>query len=146
MLRMELAGKTALVTGAARRVGRAIAEELAGAGARVVVHHHRSTVEAQALVERLGAVLVRADLRRPEAAREVVDEALAATGRLDIVVNSAGDYGRTPLAELADERWSSMLALNLDAPLRLTRNAVAAGAVAIINVVDVAAWQPGCCP
>src|SRR6185295_2710919 len=80
--RMELAGKTALVTGAARRVGRAIAEELERAGARVVAHSHSSP----------GGV--RADLRDPAAAQLLVDEALRLTGRLDLLINSAAGYAR----------------------------------------------------
>jgi pteridine reductase len=127
---MELSGKTALVTGAARRVGKAIADELEAAGAFVVRHSHASGI---------GEV---ADLREPEAAQKLVDAALAKTGRLDVLVNSAAAYGRTPLSQLTDEEWRAMMALNLDAPMRLMRAAAAAGVSAIVNIVDVAAWQP----
>src|SRR2546429_9137668 len=85
MVPMELAGKTALVTGAARRVGRAIAEELSRAGARVVAHHHASPPPDD-------HEAVRADLRDPNAAQFLVDEALRRTGRLDLLVNSAAGY------------------------------------------------------
>jgi pteridine reductase len=140
---MDLAGKTVLVTGAARRVGRAIAEALAAAGARVVVHHHASEAEAEALTRSLpGCTAVKADLRLPEAAAQLVSEAVARTGRLDALVNSAADYFRTPLSELTDDAWERMLTLNLTAPMRLVRAAVPAGARAIVNLVDVAAWQP----
>jgi pteridine reductase len=143
MPRMELAGKTALVTGAARRVGRAIAEELAHAGCRVIVHHAHSDAEAAQVAASLpGALSAKADLRDRDAARALVDGALAATGRLDILVNSAAAYARTPLAALADEQWDEMLALNLTAPMRLMREAARAGASAMVNIVDVAAWQP----
>jgi NAD(P)-dependent dehydrogenase (short-subunit alcohol dehydrogenase family) len=140
---MNLHGKTILVTGAARRVGRAIAEELAAGGARIVVHYHSGDDEAAALWQSLpDSLIVRADLRRPEAARAVVEAALDGTGRLDAVVSSAAGYARTPLAELTDEVWDAMLALNLSAPMRLARAAVPAGATAIVNLVDIAAWQP----
>jgi NAD(P)-dependent dehydrogenase (short-subunit alcohol dehydrogenase family) len=140
---MDLRGKTALVTGGARRVGRAIVEALAEAGARVVVHHHDSGAAAAELAASLpGAIALAADLRAPEAAAALVDGARAATGRLDVLVNSAAAYARTPLDALDDDAWHAMLALNLDAPLRLMRAAVRAGATAMVNIVDVAAWQP----
>jgi pteridine reductase len=128
---MNLSGKTAIVTGGARRVGRAIVKELAAAGARVVVHHHSSTPEPD-------GVAVQADLRAPGAAEKIV----AAAGHVDILVNSAAGYARTPLDALTDEAWESMLALNLTAPMRLIRAAVPAGVTSVVNIVDIAAWQP----
>jgi pteridine reductase len=129
---MDLAGKTALVTGAAKRVGRAIAQELARAGANVIAHHH-STPMANG---------VSADLRDPQAAQFLVDEVVKRHGRLDLLVNSAAGYKRTPLPDLTDEDWRQMMALNLDAPLRLMRASVPAGVVSIVNIVDVGAQQP----
>jgi pteridine reductase len=147
MPRMSLAGKTALITGGARRVGRAIVEELARAGCRVVIHHASSDAEAAALASGLATpdytpAVVRADLRARDAARAVVEAARSATGRLDILVNSAAAYTRTPLATLDDEVWHDLFELNLAAPMRLMREAAAAGVGAIVNIVDVAAWQP----
>ena len=139
---MLLDGKVALVTGGARRVGRAIVEELAAAGARVAIHHAHSDTEAAALANTLGGVAIRADLRDPAAPARVVDETRRALGALDLLVNCAADYARSPLAELTDERWASMLELNLTAPMRLVRAAVPAGVQSIVNIVDVAAWQP----
>jgi pteridine reductase len=140
---MQLDGKTALVTGAARRVGRAIAEELAHAGARVVIHHAGSDDAAAELSLSLpGSLVVKGDLRDPAAPARIVDEAVAATGRLDLLVNSAAGYARTPLDALSDEDWDAMLALNLTAPMRLMRAAVRAGVTSIVNIIDIAAWQP----
>jgi len=140
---MDLAGKTILVTGAARRVGRAIAEELSRAGARIAIHHRSSDGDAAALAKSLGnAVAIRADLRDPSAPDRLVDETIARAGALDALVNCAADYARTPLSELTDEKWSSMLELNLTAPMRLIRAAVPRGVRSIVNIVDVAAWQP----
>jgi pteridine reductase len=127
---MDLHGKTALVTGAARRVGRAIADELAAAGARVVRHAHASSADVQA------------DLRDPAAAQKIIDAAVQLTGRLDVLVNSAAGYARTPLHELTDDVWRDMMALNLDAPMRLMRAAVPAGVACIVNIADVGAQQP----
>src|SRR6266404_5642057 len=105
---MSLLGKTALVTGGARRVGRAIVEELARAGCRVVIHHASSDADAAALAGALATAdytpaVVKADLREHAAARAVVDAAVAATGRLDILVNSAAAYARTPLSTMNDD-------------------------------------------
>src|SRR5581483_5486545 len=103
---MDLAGKTVLVTGAARRVGRAIAEELARAGARIVIHHAHSDADAAALANTLrDAFVIQADLRDPAAAARVVDETVARGGAVDALVNCAADYARTPLGELTDEKW-----------------------------------------
>src|SRR6185369_1213455 len=137
---MSLSGKTALVTGGARRVGRAIVEELARAGCRVVIHYNGSAADAEALARTLsGATTVAADLRDRDAAPRLV---AASGGALDILVNSAAGYARTPLSSLSDDAWNDMLALNLAAPMRLMREASRAGASSIVNLVDVAAWQP----
>jgi pteridine reductase len=136
---MVLSGKTALVTGGARRVGRAIVEELARAGCRVVIHYNGSADDALALQRSLpGSLVVQADLRDRAAAAHLV----ASAGALDILVNSAAGYARTPLSTLADDAWDDMLALNLAAPMRLMREAARAGVSSIVNIVDVAAWQP----
>jgi NAD(P)-dependent dehydrogenase (short-subunit alcohol dehydrogenase family) len=140
---MDLAGKTILVTGAARRVGRAIAEELGRAGARVAIHHAHSDADAASLANAMrDAFVIRADLRDPAAPARVIDEVIARGGAIHGLVNCAGDYERTPLAELTDEKWASMLELNLTAPMRLVRAAAPRGVRAIVNIVDVAAWQP----
>jgi pteridine reductase len=140
---MQLDGKTALVTGGARRVGRAIVEELARAGCRVAIHHSNSDAEAATLAAALpGAVVVKADLRQPGAARTVVDAAVAATGRLDVLVNSAASYGRTPLDTLDDGVLLAQMALNVAAPLSLMREAARVGVESVVNIVDIAAWQP----
>ena len=137
---MSLSGKTALVTGGARRVGRAIVEELARAGCRVVIHYNGSAADAEALARTLsGAITVAADLRDRDAAPRLV---AASGGALDILVNSAAGYARTPLSSLSDDAWDDMLALNLAAPMRLMREASRAGVSSIVNIVDVAAWQP----
>jgi NAD(P)-dependent dehydrogenase (short-subunit alcohol dehydrogenase family) len=143
MPRMQLVGKTALVTGGARRVGRAIVAELARAGCAVAVHYHQSSAEAASLLN-LGSnlVLLQGDLRQRETARALVDATVAKLGAIAILVNSAADYGRTPLSTLDDDVLQRMHELNVAAPLRLMREASRAGVQAIVNIVDVAAWQP----
>src|SRR4051812_9586555 len=131
---MDLAGKTVLVTGAARRVGRAIAEELSRGGARVAIHHSASDAEAAQLANTLrDAFVLKADLRDPAAPARVVDEVVARGGSIDALVNCAADYGRSPLPELTDDKWARMLELNLTAPMRLIRAAVPKGVRAVVN-------------
>jgi pteridine reductase len=140
---MSLSGKVVLVTGAARRVGRAIAEELARAGATVAIHHRDSDADAASLHASLpGSIVLKEDLRDPLAPARLVAATVKSLGRLDLLVNSAAGYARTPLAALADDEWDAMLALNLTAPMRLIRAGVPAGVRAIVNIVDVGAWQP----
>src|SRR5207237_9555993 len=125
---MHLVGKTALVTGGARRVGRAIVEELARAGCRVAVHHHQSTAEAATLLNAgstansnggSNLILLQGDLRRRDTARALVEATVAQLGSIAILVNSAADYARTPLATLDDDAFARMHELNVAAPLRL---------------------------
>jgi NAD(P)-dependent dehydrogenase (short-subunit alcohol dehydrogenase family) len=157
MPRMQLGGKTALVTGGARRVGRAIVDELMRAGCRVAVHYHHSTVEAASLVHGgaspdsnsgsnlnggSNVLLLQGDLRQRDTAAALVAATTAQLGSIAILVNSAADYARTPLATLDDDAFHRMHELNVAAPLRLMREAARAGVQAIVNIVDVAAWQP----
>src|SRR5438105_8780138 len=113
--------RRALVTGGAIRVGRAIALALADAGVDVAVHYHRSGGAARRtardIVARGGrAVTLRADLRRPEAPRRLVTSAARALGGLDILVNSAAAFPRTPFARTTVTQWNQVFALDLRAP------------------------------
>jgi pteridine reductase len=135
---MELAGKIALVTGAARRVGLAIADELAAAGAQVVAHHHGS----DAPPDRRFALVHRADLRDPAACASLIEAARARFGRIDLLVNSAASYLRAPFADQDDAAWDDLYSLDLAAPARLIRLALPHGLSSVVNIVDVAARQP----
>lgn len=147
---MVLEGKVAIITGAAKRVGRAIALALAERGAELVVHYHESAREAQALLaeaKRAGGkpLAVRADLADPAAVAEIVGAARQAFGRVDILINSAAVFFRTPLAELTVGDWERTLAVNLTAPFFLAR-AVGLmmreqGRGKIVNLVDVGATR-----
>ncbi len=107
----------ALVTGGAARVGRAVVERLAEAGAAVVVHAHRSAREARALVARLGsrghaAHALAADLTDVEACARLVAEAEAWQGRLDLLVNNAARFERAPVDALDPGAFDRLMALN----------------------------------
>jgi NAD(P)-dependent dehydrogenase (short-subunit alcohol dehydrogenase family) len=119
----------ALVTGSAKGVGRAVLLALAEDGFDVAVHYRRSREEAEevaAAARALGvsAVALRADVTVEGEARGLVDAAVAAFGRLDVLVNNVGDYHHGPLAELDGETWRYMLDSNLNSTFYTCQQAV----------------------
>jgi 3-oxoacyl-[acyl-carrier protein] reductase len=114
------AGKVVLVTGAQRGIGRAIAVRFAAAGADVALNYldDKAGAEAGAAeVRALGrrAATLAADISRPEEARRLVADAERALGPLDVLVNNAGIFPRTPFLELTEETWDAVLDTNLKA-------------------------------
>jgi 3-oxoacyl-[acyl-carrier protein] reductase len=105
----SLAGRLALVTGASRGIGRAIAEELARAGAEVVVGYRSGRDEAASLAAAIGGRAVQADVSSPDDARRLVDEA----GDVDVLVNNAGLTRDGLLARMPDDDWRAVLETNL---------------------------------
>jgi len=105
----SLEGKSALVTGASRGIGRAIAAELARAGASVVIGYRSGAEEAQALAAEIGGRAVQADVSQPEAAARLVEEA----GDVDILVNNAGLTRDGLLARMYDDDWRTVIETNL---------------------------------
>jgi len=104
-----LEGKTALVTGASRGIGRAIAVELAAAGASVVIGYRSGQEEAEALASELGARAVQADVSSAEDAARLVADA----GNVDILVNNAGLTRDGLLARMSDDDWRTVIETNL---------------------------------
>ena len=149
---MKLAGTAALVTGAGRRLGQAIAVGLARAGCDVAVHYHGSADGAAATARDIRAVakerraeLLRADLSDAVAARGLADQAAKALGRLDIVVNSAAIMVRQPVETVTPESWDATMDLNLRAAFFVSQGALphlrrAKGK--IVNLADVAGFEP----
>ena len=105
----SLEGKSALVTGASRGIGRAIAIELARAGASVVIGYRSGRDEAEALAAELGARAVQADVSNADDARRLVEEA----GDLDVLVNNAGLTRDGLLARMPDDDWHTVIETNL---------------------------------
>ncbi|MGD8474963.1 MAG: SDR family oxidoreductase [Anaerolineae bacterium] len=148
---METEGRTALITGGAHRVGKAITLALAQAGANVVVNYYRSSAEAEQTVDQArlhgaAAVAVRADVSDHEQVVAMVDAARDRFGRVDILVNNASLWKQTPfpMEDLTD--WHRVTRILIDGPLYCA-NAVAPlmlerGQGAIVNIVDLSAWQP----
>lgn len=144
-------GKTALVTGGARRVGAAITRRLHQAGARVLVHYRDSEAEAAALVKELNAAradsaaAVKADLLAPVAPRALIGAAMSAFGRLDVLVNNASSFYPVKVGEIEASHWEELMGSNLRAPLFLAQEAALALAKnegAIVNIVDIHADRP----
>ena len=105
----SLEGKLALVTGASRGIGRAIAEELARAGAQVVVGYRSGKDEAEELAHAIGGRAIQADVSSPEEAKRLVDEA----GDIDVLVNNAGLTRDGLLARMSDDDWRTVIDTNL---------------------------------
>jgi NAD(P)-dependent dehydrogenase (short-subunit alcohol dehydrogenase family) len=145
-----LAGKVVLVTGGARRVGRAIVTGMAADGARLAVHHYASEDDAATLeaeLRRAGreAALFEADLRDPAQIQELASRVTERFGRLDILINSAAVLVRQPFGTVTAEMWDAVLDLNLRAYFLLAQAlapALRAARGKIINLSDVAGFEP----
>ena len=121
-----LAGKTALVTGAAKRIGRTIALELARQGASVAITYLGSQMEAEQTVRDLAAfdvdaLAIRCDLREAEAIEAMVAEVVEQFGGIDLLVNNAGMFESIALEEITPELWDRMFATNTRAPFLVAR-------------------------
>jgi 3-oxoacyl-[acyl-carrier protein] reductase len=116
----SLEGKNALVTGASRGIGRAVAVELARAGAAVVVSYRTGEKEAEALAAEIGGRAVQADVSNPESARALVESA----GDLDVLVNNAGVTRDGLLVRMSDEDWQTVIDTNLASCFYTCRAAV----------------------
>ncbi len=146
-----LAGKTVLITGAARRVGARIARVLHEAGANLVLHYRASHADALALAAELDAVracstlCVRADLLDVEQLPPMVDAALQRFGRLDALINNASSFFPTAIGEISEAQWVDLIGSNLKAPLFLSQAAAPPlrdSGGAIVNIIDIHAERP----
>lgn len=118
MSEKPLAGQVALVTGAAKRIGRSIALVLAAGGADVVVNYATSKAEAESVVreiEALGrrAAAIQADVSKRDGVRRLFDGVESAFGRLDILVNNVGEFFAAKFEEITDEQWDGIMDTNL---------------------------------
>lgn len=146
-----LAGKVALITGAARRIGAAIATTLHRNGANVAVHYRDSSTDADVLIEQLNgerrdsAAKFQANLSDTEALPSLVDSVLDWHGALDILINNASSFYPTPPGEITEAHWDDLIGSNLKAPMFLSQAALPALRDAhgvIINLIDVHAQRP----
>jgi len=147
----SLTNKYVLVTGAARRIGAAIAQRLHSEGANVAIHYRRSKVEAGEFCARLNDVradsarLFQADLNARTELVGLVDSVTSWSGQLDVLVNNASSFYPTPLGHITEENWLDLVGSNLKAPLFLSQATapyLRASHGNIINIVDIHAYRP----
>lgn len=146
---MTLDGRIVLVTGAGRRVGRAIAVALGTRGMRVVVHYNGSSDGAQATARMITGAggtssVVQADLRIVSECERLVDDVVKEQGGLFALVNSAAIMRRTPIGEVTTDEWDGMHAVNVRAPFFLAQRAAPALRAAngvVVNIADLAAFE-----
>ena len=147
----SLAGKTALITGAARRIGAAITETLHAAGANVAIHCRGSMPAAAALSASLNrlrtdsARVFQANLLLSDEPASLIASVVAWAGRLDVLVNNASSFYPTPVGSITEDQWDDLVGSNLKAPLFLAQAArphLKAQHGVIINIVDIHAQRP----
>jgi pteridine reductase len=147
----QLSGKTVLVTGAARRIGAAIAQAMHAAGANVVIHHRGSASAAATLARDLNqrrtgsALILHADLADLASIPRVVEQTVAHFGQLDVLVNNASSFYPTPVGEITPRQWDDLIGSNLRAPLFLSQAAapeLKRTQGLILNLIDIHALRP----
>jgi NAD(P)-dependent dehydrogenase (short-subunit alcohol dehydrogenase family) len=148
---MDLQGKVALVTGGAIRVGRAVSLALADAGANIVMNYNTSAAAASETareIEALGrqALTFQADVSQSDQVNAMVEAAIERFGRLDVLVNSASVWQRTPWEELTEEVWDAKVDVDLKGAFLCAKAAAlylaTHGDGAIVNIVDLSAFKP----
>ncbi|MEP6787641.1 MAG: 2-dehydro-3-deoxy-D-gluconate 5-dehydrogenase KduD [Acidobacteriota bacterium] len=149
--KFKLDGKVALVTGASVGLGQGMALALAEAGADVACHCHKDgeADETVAAVEKLGrrAVSISGDMSDKETPKHVVADAVAALGRIDILINNAGMIRRTPAVDFSEEDWSTVIEVNLSSVFRTSqaagRHMIEQGSGKIVNIASLLSFQGG---
>lgn len=149
---MDFTGKTALITGASRGIGRAIARQFAERGARVAVHYNSNQAAAEATRDSLagdGHIIVQANLNDPDSVKVMVEQAANGLGRLDILVNNAGIYEEHPMFDVSYDAWQDAWKRTLETNLIGAANAIycaahimkAQGGGRIVNVSSRGAFR-----
>ena len=147
----SLQGKTALITGGARRIGAEVARTLHDAGMNIIIHYRHSSADAQALADELNALreasatTLALDLDDMSGLGHLAESATAAWGRLDVLINNASTFYPTPVGSITEADWDALFNSNLKAPLFLSQAlapALQESGGCIINMCDVHAFRP----
>lgn len=143
--------KVALITGGAKRIGAAIVKALHTAGYNTIIHYRDSKESADALATELNslrtnsATCIAADLNDISAIQRLAENALAAWGRIDALVNSASSFYPTPIGNTTENQWNELVSSNMKAPFFLTQAlapALKKQRGAIVNIADIYAEKP----
>lgn len=143
--------KTALITGAAKRIGAAIARQIHNEGLDIIIHHNTSGEDANSLINFLNAIrpdsaiALQADLHNPETYSELIQAAYKFNNRLDVLINNASTFTPTPIDTLGEKDWDYLMNINLKAPLFLAKAAkqhLKQNNGCIINITDIHAERP----
>lgn len=146
-----LVDKCVLITGAAKRLGAVIARAAHLEGANIAIHYRNSRTQADALCNELNtlraksAIAIQADLLDTQAHPRLIQQTLAAFGRLDVLVNNASTFYPTPVGAITEAQWQDLMGSNLKAPLFLSQAAMPALKAThglILNLVDIHALRP----
>ena len=144
-------GKTVLITGAAKRIGAALARDLHSCGMNIVIHYNSSAQEAKSLVTELNALrpdsafLLKADLLQTDHYDSIIASAASHTGRLDVLINNASLFYPTPVGKTTQQNWQELIGTNLTAPYFLAQAAVGLlqqNSGCIINLTDIHGIRP----
>ena len=147
----SFAGRVALITGAAHRIGAQTARTLHAVGGNIVLHYRNSAAGAEALQGELQTIrpnsvtLVQGDLHDSAALPRIIEQAHAAWGRLDLLVNNASTFYPTPIGTEGEAQWDDLIGSNLKAPFFLAQAAaphLRAQRGSIVNIVDIHAERP----
>jgi pteridine reductase len=149
---MSLEGKVVLVTGGARRVGRAISLAFASRGARLAIHYHTASVEARECLDAVRSLsgadadVFRGNLADAKTPEKLADAVARRFGRIDVLINSASLYVKTPFALALPDDWDAHMTINARAPFFLAQACAPwlrrSPEAAIVNVGDWAAHRP----
>ncbi|HVV67795.1 MAG TPA: pteridine reductase [Gammaproteobacteria bacterium] len=148
---MSVSPKAVLITGAARRIGKAIAELLHAKGMQIIIHYHSSAFDAENLCAEFNqqrpnsAAVVQANLNRFQDLSRLIDEATNAFGYLDVLVNNASGFSPTPIGAVNEAEWTQLMDANLKAPFFLSQYAapkLRQRKGTIINLCDIHAERP----
>lgn len=147
----NIINKTALITGAAKRIGAAIARQLHQAGMNIIIHHNTSEKEAQELVAKLNSVrpdsatTVQADLEHQASYSSLIEDALKFKGNLDVLINNASAFYPTPINNINNHQWNELININLKAPMflsQLATESLSKNNGCIINIADIHGNKP----